>query len=99
MVFPAEFIPLAEERGLIDAIGDWVLTTACRQMRAWDAAGLPAVPVAVNISPRQFRQRRLREKVSGRLADTGVAADRLVLEITEARSWTTWIRPSPSSTN
>lgn len=84
MVSPAEFIPLAEERGLIDAIGDWVLTTACRQMRAWDAAGLPAVPVAVNISPRQFRQRRLQEKVMAVLADTGVAADRLVLEITES---------------
>jgi diguanylate cyclase (GGDEF)-like protein len=57
MVPPGEFIPVAEETGFIVPLGDWVLNEACRQLRAWQDAGLDPVPVAVNISPRQMRQR------------------------------------------
>ncbi|MGB6356816.1 MAG: EAL domain-containing protein, partial [Steroidobacteraceae bacterium] len=56
MVSPAEFIPLAEESGLILSIGEWVLREACRQAREWQRAGLPFLRIAVNVSPVQFRQ-------------------------------------------
>jgi len=84
MIAPAEFIPLAEETGLIVPIGEWVLKTVCAQIRAWQEAGLPALPVAVNLSARQFMQAGLAEQVAGILAATGLKANQLELEITES---------------
>jgi len=83
MVSPAEFIPVAEESGLIAAIGDWVLREACRQTRAWQDAGLPSLRVAVNLSPRQFRQEQLLRKVELALYESGLESKYLELEITE----------------
>jgi EAL domain-containing protein (putative c-di-GMP-specific phosphodiesterase class I) len=84
MVSPDEFIPVAEHTGLILPIGDWVVREACRQMRAWQDAGLLAGTMAVNLSTRQFRQKDLAEEVSAALHDTGLAAGDLELEITES---------------
>ncbi len=75
---PDRFIPLAEETGLILAIGDWVIRTACR-----DAADWPGVRVAVNVSPMQFRHGDLVDTVGAALRASGIAAERLELEITE----------------
>ena len=79
MVPPGEFIPLAEETGLIGAIGEWVLRTACAEATHWPEP----LTVAVNLSPVQFRDQRLVQVVVGILADTGLPASRLELEITE----------------
>ncbi|HRP98144.1 MAG TPA: EAL domain-containing protein [Rhodocyclaceae bacterium] len=84
LVSPARFIPLAEETGLILPLGAWVLKEACRQNRAWQAAGLPALPVAVNISALQFRQRQFVELVADALAASGLTAACLELELTES---------------
>jgi diguanylate cyclase (GGDEF)-like protein/PAS domain S-box-containing protein len=83
MVSPATFIPVAEETGLIVPIGEWVLKEACRQHMAWRAAGLPPQQVAVNLSPRQFRQPRLADTIGRILAETGMEPAYLALEITE----------------
>jgi diguanylate cyclase (GGDEF)-like protein len=80
MISPAEFIPLAEETGLINQIGEWVLTTACAEATTWP----DAVKLAVNVSPVQFRSGTLALKVVAALAASGLAASRLELEITEA---------------
>jgi diguanylate cyclase (GGDEF)-like protein len=80
MISPAEFIPIAEETGLICQIGDWVLTTACAEATSWP----PSIKLAVNISPVQFRSRAFSLKVANALATTGLPANRLELEITEA---------------
>lgn len=84
VVSPAEFIPLAEETGLILQISEWVLHTACRQTKAWQAAGLSPLRVAVNLSARQFQQVDLPERVAQALSDTGLAPQFLELEITES---------------
>jgi len=84
MISPAEFIPLAEKTGLIVPIGEWVLRTACAQNKAWQTAGLPALPVAVNLSGRQFAQHNLAQTVTRILEQTGLAPDLLELEITES---------------
>jgi diguanylate cyclase (GGDEF)-like protein/PAS domain S-box-containing protein len=84
LVPPAEFIPLAEETGLIVPLGAWVLRTALLQTRAWQAAGLPARRVAVNLSARQFRQPDLAPMIARLLDETGVAPDCLELELTES---------------
>ncbi|MBU1690266.1 MAG: EAL domain-containing protein [Gammaproteobacteria bacterium] len=84
LVSPAEFIPLLEETGMIVAVGDWVLHTACAQNSAWMAAGLPPLRMAVNLSARQFRQRDLIESVNQALQNTGLAPEHLELEITES---------------
>jgi len=76
---PAEFIPLAEDCGLIGLIGEWVLRTACAEAARWP---LP-LRMAVNLSPLQFRERDLPSVVAGILAETGLAASRLELEVTE----------------
>jgi EAL domain-containing protein (putative c-di-GMP-specific phosphodiesterase class I) len=80
MVLPAEFIPVAEETGLINSVGEWVLKQACSEATAWPSA----VRVAVNVSPAQFRNSALPLVVVGALAESGLAAQRLGLEITES---------------
>lgn len=84
LVPPATFIPIAEESGLILAIGEWVLRTACAQNKSWQEAGLPRLPVAVNISPAQLRQAGFVESVSRVMAETGLDPRYLELEITES---------------
>ena len=79
MVLPDEFIPLAEEMGLIIPIGEWVLREACAEARYWPAD----INVAVNLSPVQFRSPKLLAAVTGALAASGLPAHRLELEITE----------------
>jgi diguanylate cyclase (GGDEF)-like protein/PAS domain S-box-containing protein len=84
MVSPLEFIPLAEDTGLIVPIGEWVLRETCRQLKAWQAQGLAAVRVSVNLSARQFREAGLAETIGRVLSECEVAADALALEITES---------------
>ncbi|RNC69845.1 MAG: EAL domain-containing protein [Desulfuromonadales bacterium] len=84
LVSPAEFIPLAEETGLIIPIGEWVLRAACRQNMAWQDQGLPPMRVAVNLSGYQFQQRDLLEMIREVLEETGMEAELLELEITES---------------
>jgi diguanylate cyclase (GGDEF)-like protein/PAS domain S-box-containing protein len=81
---PMQFIPIAEETGLIVPIGEWVLRTACEQMRVWRDAGLANLRVAVNLSPRQFRQPDLAATIRAILTDTGLDSRHLELEITES---------------
>jgi len=83
-VSPVEFIPVAEQSGLILRLGNWVLREACRQVQAWHASGLPQTKVAVNLSTRQFRQHDLVQSIQSALQDTGLAAHQLELEITES---------------
>jgi diguanylate cyclase (GGDEF)-like protein/PAS domain S-box-containing protein len=83
LVPPVKFIPLAEETGLIVPIGDWVLTAACAQHRAWEQAGLPRIRIAVNLSPRQFLRGDLVKTVARVLRQTGCDPTSLELEITE----------------
>ena len=80
---PGQFIPLAEETGLIVPLGDWVLRAACTQMQKWIASRTQLQTVAVNLSPRQFRQADLYERIREILSETGLAPQRLELEITE----------------
>jgi PAS domain S-box-containing protein/diguanylate cyclase (GGDEF)-like protein len=85
MISPATFIPIAEASGLILPIGDWVLSHACAQQRAWREAGLPLVPVAVNLSAHQFDD-RIVATVGRVLADHGIEPHLLELELTETAS-------------
>jgi diguanylate cyclase (GGDEF)-like protein/PAS domain S-box-containing protein len=84
LLAPSDFIPLAEEAGLIVALGDWVLHEACRQARAWQAEGLPEILVSVNVSARQFREAEWAGEVARALADSGLSPENLELEITES---------------
>jgi EAL domain-containing protein (putative c-di-GMP-specific phosphodiesterase class I) len=77
-------VPIAEDCGLIVPIGQWVLREACRQARAWQTAGLPPVPVAVNISALEFRHKDFLAGVQGILAETGLEPRYLELEVTES---------------
>jgi diguanylate cyclase (GGDEF)-like protein len=81
---PSEFIPVADETGLILAIGEWVLRTACRQAKAWRDDGLPVERMAVNISGRQFTQASFPAQVASILRDEGLEPSALELEITES---------------
>lgn len=83
MVAPSNFIPIAEETGLIARIGEWVLLEACRQQRAWRDAGLPPVQVAVNVSALQFRDDQLLAAVVSAIKKTGIDPKYLQLEVTE----------------
>jgi EAL domain-containing protein (putative c-di-GMP-specific phosphodiesterase class I) len=80
---PAQFIPLAEESGLIVPIGEWVLRTACKQNKAWQDAGMPAISVSVNVSARQFREKDLVKRVARALEESGLDPRYLELELTE----------------
>jgi len=84
MIYPNQFVPIAEECGLIVPIGSWVLRQACRQVRAWQVAGLVAVPVAVNISAVEFRDKRFLAGVEATLKETGMLPGYLELELTES---------------
>ncbi len=84
MISPLEFIPLAEETGLIIPIGEWVLRSACAQTKRWLDAGVASLNVAVNLSGVQFREKGLCELVASVLSETGLGAHHLTLEITES---------------
>ena len=84
LVAPHDFIPLAEETGLIVPIGQWVIEEACVQNRAWQLAGFPRLRVAVNISGVQFRQKDLLDTIAQALQMSGLAAECLEIEITES---------------
>ncbi len=84
LMSPAQFIPLAEETGLIRPIGAWVLREACSQFRTWFDAGLPPIRLAVNLSSRQIEQHDLVEQLQAMLDETGFPAHLLELEITES---------------
>ena len=84
IITPTHFIPLAEATGLIIPISEWVLHTACAQNKAWQDAGCAPISVAVNFSPRQFRQANLLETITQALTDTGLNPRFLELEITES---------------
>ncbi len=81
---PSRFIPLAEETGLIMPIGKWVIETACAQNMAWQRNGLPAMRIAVNLSPRQFADPNLLDDIRAALANSGMPPQLLELEITES---------------
>jgi diguanylate cyclase (GGDEF)-like protein/PAS domain S-box-containing protein len=83
LVFPAQFVPIAEDCGLIVQIGRWVLREACTQARAWQNAGLPPLPIAVNVSAVEFREKGFVEGVRTILLETGLEARYLELEVTE----------------
>lgn len=83
-ISPAEFIPVAEESGLINEIGDWVLRQAALQQRIWQSQGYQVVPVAVNLSVRQFGQKGLVEKIQAILREVGIPPHFIELELTES---------------
>ena len=83
-ISPSKFVPIAEDNGLIVPIGEWVMTTACRQVQAWQACGLPTLALAVNLSARQFNHPDLPAFVCNLLQETGFPAEQLELEITES---------------
>jgi EAL domain-containing protein (putative c-di-GMP-specific phosphodiesterase class I) len=83
LVPPSQFVPIAEDCGLMIQIGRWVLREACRQARAWQRAGLPPVPITVNVSAVEFRDKGFVESVRTTLSETGLEAQYLGLELTE----------------
>lgn len=83
LVLPSTFIPLAEKRGLITAIGEWVLETACRQAMQWQRAGMLSFRVAVNLSLGQLRQPAVTQRIAAMLRAAGLSASCLELEVTE----------------
>jgi diguanylate cyclase (GGDEF)-like protein/PAS domain S-box-containing protein len=83
LVSPAQFIPVAEACGVIVPIGQWVMREACRQTRAWRDAGLPPVRIAINVSPRELREKDFVATVRATLAEAGLEPDNLELELTE----------------
>jgi len=84
LIGPGDFIPLAEETGLIGPIGDWTLRAACRQNKAWQVSGLPPIVVSVNVSARQFQEKDWVERVAAALEESGLEARYLELELTES---------------
>ncbi len=83
LIPPTRFIPIAEETGLIEDIGNFVLREACRQIRAWQDAGLPVLRVSVNLSARQFQSAQLAQRIDSILREFGLAPTLLELEVTE----------------
>jgi diguanylate cyclase (GGDEF)-like protein len=84
LVMPSQFILVAEERGLIVALGDWVLQEACRQNKAWQHAGMAELPIAINLSAQHFKQRSLLHDVKQTLRAHALPAHCLELELTES---------------
>jgi diguanylate cyclase (GGDEF)-like protein/PAS domain S-box-containing protein len=84
LVMPEKFVQVAENSGLMTAIGEWVLRTSCNQIKKWQNDGLAVVPVAVNVSAVQFRQEGFRELIKCVLSETGVDSCLLELELTES---------------
>ena len=84
LVLPGDFIPVLEETGLIIQAGEWVLRTACAQIKAWQGAGLKVPPISVNLSARQFQQKNLKDAVGQILGDTKVDPSLIEFEITES---------------
>ena len=84
VVSPDDFVPVAEDTGLIIPIGHWVVKEACRQAKLWQEAGYPPVTMSVNISVVEFRQQDLVERIQEVLDETGLAAEWLELEVTES---------------
>lgn len=84
MISPANFIPVAEETGMIEALGTWVLRQSCLQNKAWQDMGLPKICMSVNVSGRQFRNAALVDTVRSILDESGLEAEWLELEITES---------------
>ncbi len=85
VVSPAEFIPVLEETGLIVPVGEWVVRRACEDLKSWIAAGLPVLPIAVNLSARQFRQPDLDTRIRALVAEAGIDPGLIELEITESQ--------------
>lgn len=83
LVPPYEFIPLAEETGLIIPIGDWVLKTACQQLKKWNDMGYISLDMSINLSAKQFKQRNLVDRINEIIAETGINPSSIELEITE----------------
>jgi diguanylate cyclase (GGDEF)-like protein len=83
LLSPAHFIPVAEERSLIVAIGEWVLHEACRQICEWQQAGMAHIPIAINLSAKHFNQKTLLHDVVKTLSEFGIPAHCLELELTE----------------
>jgi diguanylate cyclase (GGDEF)-like protein len=83
-IAPSDFIPIAEECGLIGAIGAWVIREACKQARAWQVGGMPPLRVAVNLSPSQFRQGNIVAIIRDALVEAGLEARYLEVELTES---------------
>lgn len=84
LVSPQQFIPIAETTGLIVPIGEWVISEACRQNSVWQQAGLEALKVSVNVSGHQFRKRGFASIIESALSQSGMAADKLMIELTES---------------
>jgi diguanylate cyclase (GGDEF)-like protein len=84
LVPPDEFISIADECGLLDAIGEWVLFEACRQAKAWQCEGLPSLRVAVNLAPSQFRLANLVDQIRRALEESGLNPQLLEVELTES---------------
>ena len=84
LILPLKFIPLAEETGLIIPIGEWVLESACTQLKTWQNQGYDVPRLAINLSAKQFRQKTLAQSIARILRETGVTADNIELEMTES---------------
>ncbi len=84
LIAPKDFIPVAEETGLIVPLGEWALMTACMQNKIWHDQGISTFPISVNISARQFRQKNIEETVASILKKTGLSPHLLTLELTES---------------
>lgn len=82
-ISPLEFIPLAEETGLIFPLGNWILRQVCSHVNEWQQAGLPLVPISINLSARQFRDKNLYARINSVLTDFSISPESVVIEITE----------------